>query len=162
MSARKRRSTWHPREMQLVNEWLAANFQDATIFTRMRLGTIDLGKNAPPPDSPEARAMTLWRRWADAVVITPRTVYVLEGKIRPDVGVLSQIELYLKLVPVTPELYPYLDRDVKGLLLCAVHDPQLSALAVDKGFEYQVYRPAWVDEYLATLYPRQRRAKGTD
>jgi hypothetical protein len=146
--------------MLLLSEWVAATYPHALIFTRIRLGA-----GPPLPEgvelgSPEHRAMSHWRRWADAVVIDDTTLRVIEAKIRPDVGVIGQLELYIRLVPSTWELRDYADRRIVPVLLCAVHDPQLAALAGEKGFEYHIYKPEWVDAYLDTLYPRERRAKG--
>lgn len=151
----RRRSKWAPREMHLLNEWLAANYPDAVVMTRIRLGTLPDVETRPDLTYSEQRAIGVWRRWADAIVITQRMLRVVEAKIRPDAGVVSQLKLYLRLVPHTPELEQYLSRPRKGVLVYAVEDPHIRELAREEGFELHYFRPDWIESYLAELYPRQ-------
>jgi len=145
---------WQPREMQLLNEWLAANYADAVVMTRIRLGTLPDVETRTDLTYQQQRSIGVWRRWADAIVITQRMLRVVEAKIRPDAGVVSQLKLYLRLVPHTPELEPYLSRPRKGVIVYAVEDPQIRELAKEEGFELHYFRPDWIEPYLAELYPR--------
>jgi len=146
-----------PREQQLLTEWLAIHHQGDLTMTRFRLGVLE----DPPPGSSnyaQRQAMlTRWRRWADAVVVEADRLLVVEAKIIPDVGVIAQLQLYLKLVPKTPELTPYLNRQIVGVLVTAADNPELNAMAAEAGFEAHIYHPAWVDDYLQTLSARQGR-----
>jgi len=141
--------------MQLLNEWLAANYADALVMTRVRLGTLADVETRTGLTYERQRALSVWRRWADAIVITQRMVRVVEAKIRPDPGVVSQLKLYLRLVPHTPELEQYLSRPRKGVIVYAVEDPQIREMAKEEGFELHYFRPDWIEPYLAELYPRE-------
>ncbi len=161
MTRQVRRAKRKPREMQLLSEWLAIHYPHDLVMTRVRLGTIQGTNGEASLDTPEGRAFATWRRWADAVVVTDRELLVVEAKIKPDVGVVSQLKMYLRLVKVTPELDPYRDRPIVGVLLTAVDDPSLGSLATEEGYRYVVYRPAWVNDYLSELLPRERRPRAS-
>ncbi len=148
------------RERRLVAEYLAIHFPGARIMIDVRLGVLpDAGTNGPYPNMPPG-LFSAWRRWADALVFTGDEVIIVEGKIRPDVGVIGQLELYMKLVPKTAELRDLLTRPLVALLVTAVDDPALAELCRDKNFRYATFRPDWVDDYLSSIYPRAARAKG--
>jgi hypothetical protein len=98
------------------------------------------------------------RRWADAIIVTPTELIILEGKIIAAPGSIAQLQLYLDLVAKTPELVPFLDRTPRGVLLVAVEDPATTALAGRWGIRVVVYRPPWIDDYLALMRAREHRA----
>jgi len=148
---------WQPREQQMVAEWLSKAYPQARTMTRVRLGA---PKPAiPRPDlSPEELAMIgQWRRWADAVVLEQDRVILVEASIRPDPGKISQLELYALLFPQTPELAAWAKLPLTLMLLYAIEDPATIYLARQKGILCVQYRPDWLDDYLAILYPRERR-----
>jgi len=111
----------------------------------------------------ELRILGLFRRWADAVYITEDTVYIIEAMIRADPKKIGQLELYLKLVPHTPELKPYLKgRKIQGVLLYCIEDPVMVAMAREKGFLCVKYVPEWLPDYLRLLLPRERVPAGPE
>lgn len=147
------------RELALVTEFLEREFAKALWWTQVRLGTppeILITEEMTPE---EVRMVGLWRRWCDAVLVTDGTLYIIEAMIVPKAEKVGQLELYMRLAPHTPELREYLDgRQLKGMLLYAVPDPVILAIARERGFETRYYHPDWVDRYLEQLRPRQRRA----
>lgn len=150
--------TWRPIETRLVAEFLAVRFPDARTMQRVRLGTIPGELPADGLEPAELRLLGTWRRWADALVIMPEELVLIEGAVRPDPGDVSQLELYMHLLPLTPELEELRSRPARGLLLYAIDDPVIRRLAADRNFTVEIFRPAWVEEYLSTLYPRKQRA----
>jgi len=153
----QRLSKWQPREEQLISEFCAQQFPDCPVRTRVRLGPINPSMDISGLSDNEIKLLGTWRRWADAVVIKPDQLIVIEASIRPLIGKISQLEYYLRLVGATPELAEFAGRPATGLLLFSMQDPVLEQLAREKGFSVRYFRPSWVDEYLATIFSREGR-----
>jgi len=143
--------------MQMVVEWLTKTYPGDAWMTRVRLGSPK--PSTPRPDmTPEERAMIgVWRRWADALVILPEELLLVEAAIRPNPGKISQLELYAMLLPHTPEFSQYRSRRVTMVLLYAIEDPAVILLARRKGIRCIQYKPTWLPAYLELLMPRERR-----
>jgi len=153
------RRDYTPRETRLVAEYVARTWPEGGWSLHQRLG--------PPIRSERGQFLSqaeldmvgqVYRRWADAVIVEPTRTIVLEGKMVLQPAVISQLELYLELVPQTPELTAYLDRPREGWILCAIEDPATKAMAIRRGLRVVTFRPPWVDEYLNVLRVRERRA----
>ena len=144
-------------EMRMVAEYVQRTYPQGLVFMRLRLGVMepDVG---PRTLSPEEMAMLgVFRRWADAVVVTQDELIVVEASIRSDSGDPSKLVLYGRLVPSTPELKAFLNRRLVLELVVAVEDPAVTALAREMGIRVRVYPPPWLPEYLAQLHRRERR-----
>lgn len=144
-------------EMRMVAEYVSRAYPDALAMMRVRLGT--LLPNTPRPNlSEEEQAMLgVLRRWADAIVVTPRELIVVEVSIRSDTGDPSKLLVYGRLVPHTPELREFLDRRLVLELVVAVEDPVVTQVAHELGIRTCVYEPRWLPQYLAQLHRRERR-----
>ena len=150
--------TWRPAESRLLAEWLATRWSDRRTITRVRVGKVHPSLVQPDMSEAEIAAAGVWRRWVDAVIIDPPTIRLVEASIAPNPGKVSQLELYVRLWPLTPEYSEYRDWPVVGLLVSAVEDGMVRTLAVERGLMYEVYTPPWVHEYLQSRMPRHRRA----
>jgi len=144
--------------MRLLSEFLAEHYQGVEYRTRIRLGKIQPRLDGKYITEEERLNLGTFRRWADALVILPDRLILIEAKIRPQPGVISQLQLYKRLLPNTPELQRFRDRPLEMLLVYAIRDDLLISMAREEGIRCIQYRPAWVDEYLKELYPRERRA----
>jgi len=119
------------------------------IFTcfNMRLG--------PPPEELKKRYPDLnpryfmiWQPFADAVVVTKDTIWIIEAKIRNPTGAVGQLKRYVMAAYETPELKKYMDRPVKGLLVMALRNPEIERFALMEGIQVDYYMPKWVADYL--------------
>jgi hypothetical protein len=143
--------------MQMVTEWLQKTQTGKRWQTRVRLGSPT--SSTPTVDmTVEERAMVgMWRRWADAIILEPDKVTLIEAAIRPQPGKISQLELYAMLFPHTPELQPWWGVPLRLLLLYAIEDPATTYLARSKGILAVQYQPTWLPAYMQLLLPRERR-----
>jgi hypothetical protein len=144
-------------EMRMVAEYISQTYPDADVYMRLRLGSLRPDGEDRSLSPAEEAMLGVFRRWADAVVVTREELIVVEASIRSDSGDPSKLVLYGRLVPLTPELRPYLDRPLVLELVVAVEDPAVSALAHEMGIRTRVYPPPWLPEYLAQLHRRERR-----
>lgn len=152
---------WQPRELRMISEWLAQEYPDATYETRVRLGRIEPRVEGAYVSDEESRMLGVFRRWADAIVFLPDRLILIEAAIRPEPGDISKLKLYERLIPNTPELEKYRDLPVVKVLLYAMPDDLLLVMAREEGIEVRYFRPAWIEEYLKELYPRERRSPHT-
>lgn len=150
-----------PREMRLIAEWVGNQFPRDKFILNVRLGQLHPDLHPELLTEEERRLVGVWRRMADAVVIKPDKMLLIEAAIRPQPGDISVLMLYKELLPQTPELSEYSHLPVEMILLAVIEDPVIAKIARQQGIKFMTYRPEWIDEYLNTLYPRQRRASLT-
>lgn len=141
----------------MLAEWVTKTQSGKRVLQRVRLGSPR--SEVPRPDmSAEERAMVgVWRRWADAVILTDQDVTIVEAAIRPDPGKISQLELYALLFPHTPEMVAWHGLPLHLTLLYAIEDPATVMLARQKGIACVEYKPDWLPAYMEVLMPRERR-----
>lgn len=132
------------RERRLLSEYLARNYPNARAILNQRLGAYPLHVAAPLPPNVPPSALSSFRRYVDALVIEPERLTMIEAKIIQAPGAAESLELYSRLLPSTPELAPYLHLPLKKLVVAAVTDPVLSAMAAERGIETVTFTPAWV------------------
>ena len=150
--------TWSPVEAKLVSEFCAVRYPDRRVLQRVRVGRIPKELDTVGLDPAEIRMLGVWRRWVDAIVVDPPYLRVIEAAMLPNPGDVSQLELYMHLVPSTPELWEFVDLEPIGILVYAIDDPVIRRLAADRGYTIEIYQPAWLSQYLGRLFPRERRA----
>jgi len=160
MMGKRIKRKWEPRELRLVSEFCEQNFPEYRYILRFRLGEIPPELVYPGLTPEEIRLIGVWRRWADAVVITPTKIIIIEAAIKPDPGDISRLELYERLVPFTPELVEVRELPVEKWLVFAIEDPAITAMAEERGIVCVRYRPKWIEAYLQTLFPRERESVG--
>lgn len=160
--AKKEKRAWQAREMRMISEFLAREYKDYPYMTRVRLGAIHPELAPGVLSESEKRMVGVWRRWADAIVVLPDRLVLIEGAIRPHPGDISILELYERLIPSTPELEKYKTYPIEKVLLYAMEDPLLILLAREKGIRCILFQPDWLSDYLAILYPRERRPPLTE
>jgi len=147
---------YRPVESRLVSEWVYATFPQAHVIFRAYLGAFDAALQDAAKSEAELRALGVWRRYADALVALPDEVHLVEAKVRGTPGVLEQLDLYARLFPLSPDYQHLLGRTVVRDLVWAIADPVIEGMARERGIRVHLFHPPWVDEYLATLRPRDR------
>lgn len=152
---------WQPRELRLVSEFLAQEYPGYAYQTHVRLGSIRPRVEGAFDSDAELRMLGVFRRWADALVVMEDRLVLIEAAIRPEPGDISKLELYERLIPATPELAEHVGKPVEKVLLYCMPDELLLVMAREKGITVRYFRPAWVEEYLQELYPREQRAPHT-
>lgn len=121
-------------ESVLVTRWLAAFHRTNLQWKRVRLGQAS-GKA-------EAKFYKVILRWADAIFVEDGKVHIVEGKLRPDLGAIGQLEGYKELFKVTPEFKDYWEWPIKLILLTPVLDLNIVELSKKKGIFYEHWKPA--------------------
>lgn len=151
---RRRYRTW---EQQFLGEWVALYRPDARVLTHVRLGPIRPATQGVQFSALEMQALGLWRRWADALVILPDRLELVEAKILQSPTQNAQLELYAHLLPDTPELVEFRGRHVDKVALVALEDPAATFMARSTGIQVVVWRPPWIGEWMEAKRARDRR-----
>lgn len=133
----------------MLAEYVSTHFPTTRVIQRVRLGPITSALPDPTLTEAETRLIgAAWRRWADAVLITEETLTVVEAALMADPGDISRMQVYLALVPSTPELAPYMGRVIRGLLVWAVDDPFSRGVAVRAGLQVVIFKPSNFREWI--------------
>lgn len=122
------------KESVLLTKWLAEFHRTNLQWKRVRLGQV-----ANPE---EAKLYKVILRWCDAIFIHDSVVYIVEAKLRPDLGTIGQLEGYKELFVITPEFSQYWNWPVKLILLSPVLDLNIAELCKKKEITYEVWQPA--------------------
>lgn len=143
-------------EKRLVMEYLAEHYQGCEWFVQFRVGS-DPGTVGVEYESEEERRLARNANyWADAIVVTPTELVVIEATMYRGAAKAGKLLEYMKLVPATPELLPYLGRRLVGEVVSAQDDPLGREVCKDLGLRFVVFTPPWLPEFWA-LYPDRRR-----
>lgn len=140
-----------------MSEWLALRYPNERVQQQVRLGAYQIGILPQGLTSPELRALGVWRRFADALVYKKTELHLIEASIPAHPGYISQLLLYKRLIPMTPELADYAALPVRMIYLVTFEDPVVTAMARDSGIQVEVFSPAWVVDYWAELERRKSR-----
>jgi len=156
LSARAKRREW---EAEYVSEYCSQAFPGTTIVFHCRLGTWPGPLTAGELSESEQAMLRVRMRWADAVVIQPERILVVEGKLRASEFLkgLGELQLYVHLVAHTPEFEKFKDRPVVGRLLLPIEDPAVALIARQQGIETATYKPTFYADFLNAIQPRQAR-----
>lgn len=144
-------------EARFLGEWLTTHRPEARVLTHVRVGPISPSLSTLPLSAAEMRAIGLWRRWVDALVILPDRMELVEAKMLQSAAQISQLELYAHLLPQTPELEEFRGRPVDKIALVAVEDPAATYIARRVGIRVIVSPPDWLEEWIEAGMPRTRR-----
>ena len=120
-------------EAKLINRWLAEFHRTSLQWTRVRLGQV--------ANKDEAKLYSVILRWCDAIFIEDGVVHIIEGKLRPDLGSIGQLEGYKELFYITPEFSQYWKWPVKLILLTTYLDLNIAELCKKKDINYIVWYP---------------------
>lgn len=119
------------KETDMLNAWIWDKHQTDLQWRRVRVGTL--------PTKELARMYSVILRWVDAIIVSDGVIYLVEAKLRADPGALGQLDLYEKLLRVTPEFEQYRNYPVQKVLLAATTDLNMVELCSEKGVLFEVF-----------------------
>jgi len=140
-------------------EWLAMNFPPGTWRTNVRLGKV-----IPPGRkkllAPEERLLLYaFGASADAIVLLPDKVIIVEAMVRHEPGALEDLLKYKELFKMTEEFREHWHKPIELILLTPLDVPFYEKFAQKFGVKVVKYKPMWIIEYLHTYARRFWRGK---
>ena len=147
MAVRKHRQV----ETRMVSEYVVQEYAQFPVIQRVPLGKISEALLAEQGTAKAIKYSRPFRPEVDAVVILPQYLVLIEAKVWQVMNGLGKLPMYKSLVQHTPELRPYLPRDIILELVVARTDSNLEIMARDAGIRLKVYLPEWLQEVIAGL-----------
>jgi len=124
------------REVRYLNEWLWLNHPTHLTWKRVRLG--------PYPVKGAGALLGVVQKWVDAVVYDGEQVWLIEAKLKRDIGVVSQLNHYRRVFRETPEFTELHAKPIRAKILMPFDDPAIRQEAQLNNIEYEVFAPEWV------------------
>ena len=132
-------------------EYLGVTYPPGTWRTNVRLGKV----RAPETErlSPQERRLLLgaFGASADAIVLLPDKVVIIEAMVRHEPGAGEDLLKYRMLFRETEEFKEYWDKPIDMVLLTPLDVTAYERFYREMGIRVEVYRPAWILEYLGCL-----------
>lgn len=152
---------WEAIEHRYVSEYLATVYPDQPSRIHLALGSPQPRRAGRFMTETETDQEEPARRWADAVIVLPDRIILIEGKVKPKPGVVFQLKGYQRLIAHTPDLAEHRHKPIEMVLLCAIEEPEVTELALKHGIQVVVFSPKSLDPYLEKLHPWERTPSST-
>lgn len=135
----------------MLSEYLLANYAKFSYIMDIPLGMIDEKIMATVGYQQAINMARPFRPRADAIVILPRYLVLVEAKVWNTVNGLAKLPLYKSLVPVTPELKQYMPREVIMELVVGAAPSNLSIMADAQDIRLKIFNPPWLLEVVDSM-----------
>ncbi len=133
-------------ETRMVAEYLISQYGKFPTKQAVPLGKVDENLMASEGYQKAILMSRPYRPEVDAIVVLPRYLVLVEAKVWNVVNGLAKLPLYKSLVPFTPELQQYKDKEVLMELVVGLTNDNLAIMARDLGVTVRVYCPDWLNE----------------
>jgi hypothetical protein len=139
-------------EVRMLSEYLLATYPQYTTIRAVPLGKVDEKLMASAGYQKAIRLSRPYRPEADALVILPGALVLIETKVWNVVNGLAKLPLYKSLVPVTPELQQYKSLPVVMELVVGWSNSNLEIMAREVGVSLKIFSPPWLQEVVNSLH----------
>lgn len=136
------------RDTRYVSEYLAFAFPQAPKMFNVRLGPAPLEIREKYPQLDVERWARVWGKIADAIVVTPGALVVVEGELRRPIVAIGELVVYRELIPQTVSLARWWQMPIRTILLTPIPDPALEPVLRKLQIESVYYSPPWAEEYM--------------
>lgn len=147
-------------ESRLIAEYVAVTFPRDRVTLRAPLGPPIPETGDLPGVTQRVRASRPWRLEVDAVVVRADNILLIEAKVNNALDGMAKLPFYGLLVDDTPELEPWRGLEVRLRLVVPIMTRWLEILGQRTAIEVDLYRPPWIEGYLAyrdTYWSREHR-----
>lgn len=139
-------------ETRMVSEYLLSMYPKYQTMQPVPLGAIDTKLQAEVGYSKALGISRPFRPYADALVILPNYLILIEAKVWNVVSGLAKLPLYKSLVPITPELKQYAGREILMELVVGWTNVNLEKMASDAGVRVKIYSPPWLQDVVDHMH----------
>lgn len=133
-------------ETRMLPEYIFATYPKFPSIIKVPLGKVDEGLQAQVGYQQALGLTRPYRPEADAVVILPNYLVLIETKVWSVIDGLAKLPMYKSLVEYTPELQPYLPREVIMELVVAWSNSNLEIMCKEAGVRLKVFSPPWLQD----------------
>lgn len=139
-------------EVRMVAEYLLKEYAAFPTSQNVPLGAISEALMAKEGYQKALGISRPYRPMADALVILPRYLVLVEAKVWNVVSGMAKLPLYKSLIPVTPELKQYMPREILMELVVGWTNDNLQTMAQASGVTLKVYCPPWLLEVVDHMH----------
>jgi len=148
---------YRPVSESYLTEYLGITYPPGTWRTSVNLGVPEIPEHLRATPAEQRMIKRSFSGTADAVVFLPNEVHIIEAKVRDDRGKIEQLQLYEWLFRRDKAFAQYRDRPIRKILLTPKDQGFLEQFMRELGIEVVYYRPPWIEEYIGSLRPKERR-----
>jgi hypothetical protein len=142
----------------LLHQWITVAHPTAQTTYELRLGPTPLSIPGFPVTPAVERMLRNSNMYADAVLVEPTQIIVVEAKIVGTPSAISQLRAYEMLILNTPALSSHTGKQLVAMHLWAVDNELAHQLATQAGQAVTIYTPPWIEDYLKTTFWKRRSA----
>lgn len=153
-------------ETRMVSEYLLSAYANFPTRTAVPLGKVSESLMASWGYQKAIRMSRPGRPEVDALVFLPNYLVIVEAKVWNVINGCAKLPLYQSLIPTTPELAEYKNREVIKELVVGWTNDNLETMAKSNGVRIRVFCPDWLKEvvdgmhrYWTADYQRERQRK---
>ena len=136
-------------ETQLLAEWLTTFAAGVPSKTHVFVGDQTVVFQGQPMNPARFKAFEVWSDWADARIVFPSEVWLVEAKIVGTAAGYGQLLDYTWQYPQSADYQPYQGKPVVGVLLCAYERPRTAQRFGALGIRTIVFTPTWAEKALS-------------
>lgn len=141
-------------EIQLVAEWLQTLSPAWKSTTRVRVGEQVLSYSGIPLTPAQQRAFGVWSDYADARIVTPAEVWIVEAKLVGLGTAYGQVLDYCNQYPLSADYKQWAPRPIVPVVLTMAQRPRTAALFALQGVRTIVFEPSFpFSAALSKLFP---------
>jgi len=142
-----------------IVEWLMKTYPPGVWSTNVRVGRPRRELIVPGLRPEEVRMLRIYTGRADAIVLLPDKVAIVEAMIRSEPGKIQMLKTYARLFRMTEEFREHWEKPIGMVLLTPLDEPFITRMAREEGIRVVYYRPEWIITYIETLPGRLRRGR---
>jgi hypothetical protein len=153
-------------ETRMVSEYLLSAYAQFPTRTAVPLGKVSESLMAFEGYQRAIGLSRPYRPEVDAIVFLPNYLVIIEAKVWQIMFGLAKLPMYKDLVPATPELSEYKNREVIMELVVGWTNDNLEMMAKNAGIRVRVFCPDWLKSvvdgmhmYWTADYARERQRK---
>lgn len=130
-------------EMALVAEWLQTLPSTYVKTTHVKVGEQLLVYQGQQLTPAQAQRFASWSTWADARVVTPTQVWIVEGKLVASGAAYGQVLDYANDYPLSADARLWPGKAVVPIVVCQAMRPRTMAYFATLGVQTIVFQPSF-------------------
>jgi hypothetical protein len=131
------------RESSLLAEWLLTLPPAYVKTTHVKVGEQLLVYRGQPLTPAQSQRFASWSTWADARIVTPTEIWIVEAALVGRGGKYGQVLDYCNDYPLSADAQLWPGRTVKPVVLCQASLPRTSAYFAALGVHTVVFQPSF-------------------
>ena len=138
------RSDYQQVERRMQSEYCVEYYKHLKTFINLRLGQPKSALYEEIPKDIDPRVFLVKNPRADAVIVAPTTIYLLEFCLEMNWTKIAQLLYYRRFIRDTAELKEFSDRILSCRLIYAIFEPSANTYAVEENIETEQYVRPWM------------------